>query len=368
MLQNAPAKHLYGLDHLRAFAITYVFLYHYQILSKGEPSWLPDFAKFGWTGVDLFFVLSGFLIASQLFAQLKRDGRVDVKTFFIKRVFRILPPYWLIVAIYFCFPLFHEREALPPLWKFITFTQNLGLELSTQGTFSHAWSLCVEEHFYLLLPTVLLLFGYVGYIRKAIWLIPCLMILGFVLRWYSYTHLYQPYAADDYGIIYWYKYIYYPTYNRLDGLLMGVSIASVYVFKQQLWQRISQYGNVLLLLGIAVLVAAYYLCQTPSSFHASVYGFPIVALGYGMVVAGAVSPSSILYRFPSRLTSFIAAISYALYLSHKGIVHLTHYVLADYNIDANLIFVVSTVTSIFAAWLLHTLVDKPMMRLREKWM
>ena len=70
----------YGLDHLRALAIVFVFLFHYFILSGGKPEWLPDLAKFGWTGVDLFFVLSGFLISSQLFLKSSRvkDFRLNI--------------------------------------------------------------------------------------------------------------------------------------------------------------------------------------------------------------------------------------------------------------------------------------------------
>jgi peptidoglycan/LPS O-acetylase OafA/YrhL len=70
---------LYGLDHLRALAIMLVLIFHYRLF--GHPEWVPKIIKFGWTGVDLFFVLSGFLISSQLFAQIKKDGRFSLINF-----------------------------------------------------------------------------------------------------------------------------------------------------------------------------------------------------------------------------------------------------------------------------------------------
>ena len=73
---------LYGLDHLRACAIILVFFFHYYIISDGKPEWLPDVASFGWTGVDLFFVLSGFLISSQLFLQIKKGQLISFKVFY----------------------------------------------------------------------------------------------------------------------------------------------------------------------------------------------------------------------------------------------------------------------------------------------
>ena len=145
--QQNHQERLHGLDHLRALAITLVFLFHYFILSGGQPAWLPETAQFGWTGVDLFFVLSGFLISSQLFAQIKKGQHISFKDFFTRRFFRIVPAYLVTVALYFYFPFFREKENLPPLWKFLTFTQNIGLNLKDNGTFSHCWSLCVEEHF-----------------------------------------------------------------------------------------------------------------------------------------------------------------------------------------------------------------------------
>src|SRR6201995_995474 len=100
-------KHkLLGLDYLRAIAITYVLLFHYQFF--GHPDWVKSIAGFGWSGVDLFFVLSGFLISGQLFATIAKGGRISLSEFFIKRFFRIIPPFLLVFIIYFAFPAARE--------------------------------------------------------------------------------------------------------------------------------------------------------------------------------------------------------------------------------------------------------------------
>ena len=111
--ENHLRQRLQGLDHLRALAIIFVFLFHYFILSGGQPAWLPDAASFGWTGVDLFFVLSGFLIASQLFGDIKKRQQISFRDFFLKRFFRIVPAYLVTVGLYFYIPFFREKESLP---------------------------------------------------------------------------------------------------------------------------------------------------------------------------------------------------------------------------------------------------------------
>ena len=98
---------------------------------------------------DLFFVLSGYLITSQLLAEMDARKTVSLDRFYIKRAFRILPPFGFVLALYVFLPWAREKESLPPLWKLLTFTQNLGLDVANHRTFSHAWSLCIEEQFYL---------------------------------------------------------------------------------------------------------------------------------------------------------------------------------------------------------------------------
>ncbi len=334
----------------------------------GHPLWLEDVAKFGWTGVDLFFVLSGFLISSQLFLAIKQGQSALLKAFFLKRAFRILPAYLVVVAIYFCFPGFHEREALPAIWRFLTFTQNIGLNIQTSGTFSHAWSLCVEEHFYLVFPLIVFTFQYLNRFKYAAWLLIALFCIGLGLRMYAFDQLYLPHVADEDAWRYWYQHIYYPTYTRMDGLLVGVSIAGLFHFAPHWWRAISKFGNLLLLGGLALLALAYHLCFDTQSYVASIYGFPLIAAGYGLLVMGAISPTSFLFHWKSKATAYIATTSYALYLTHKGICHITQEAAASYglDIDSNLMLLICVLTCILGASLLHFVVEKPFMQLRQR--
>src|ERR1700712_4267348 len=157
---------LLGLDHLRAFAITYVVFFHYKFF--GHPAWVNKIGSFGWSGVDLFFVLSGFLISGQLFATIARGNKIWLTEFFIKRFFRIIPPFLVVVILYAAWPALREWGHLSPIWKYLTFTLNFGFDLRKYGTFSHVWSLCVEEQFYLVLPLMFLLFSYFKAGKKAV--------------------------------------------------------------------------------------------------------------------------------------------------------------------------------------------------------
>lgn len=156
-LQSTSAR-LAGLDTLRALAIALVLMSHYQ----GFVSHAPTFGfmgKIGWAGVDLFFVLSGYLIGNQLLAPAARGDHLDLKTFFARRLLRTLPNYYAVLAVYLLLPDSPiAGKSMAPVWQFLTFTQNFGLNYGE--TFTHSWSLCIEEQFYLVFPlAVLVLVG-----------------------------------------------------------------------------------------------------------------------------------------------------------------------------------------------------------------
>src|SRR5881296_2398181 len=142
-----------GLDLLRALAIIVVVIYHAALFGFKLPGRVD---RFGWIGVDLFFVLSGYLIGGQLLAPLARGRPMDLRRFFARRALRIMPAYFVILAIYFLLPSWREYpEITQPLWKFLLSVQNIALHGGT--ALSHAWSLAVEDQFYLALPFILLL-------------------------------------------------------------------------------------------------------------------------------------------------------------------------------------------------------------------
>lgn len=360
-----PAK-LNGLDHLRALAIIQVFVFHYGRLFP-HPEWTNAISRFGWTGVDLFFVLSGYLITSQLFAGIASGNGIAVKEFYIKRFLRIIPAYLFVVLLYFVFPVTHEREGLAPLWRYLTFTQNYGLDLSRHGTFSHAWSLCIEEQFYFFLPLVLMGLLWLGIFRKVYWLLPLAVIAGIVVRALSYQHYVQPFINhDDNWALYWYKWLYYPTHCRLDGLLAGISLAVIFRFCPALTSRLYKRHTLLLLSGVAVLAGAYFICLDQESYMATVAGFPLVSLGYGLVVAAALCPAGFLYRYSSSVTSRLAAWSYAAYLVHKIIIHLTQLVCSSNALpeDGNLMFLLSIIATLVATFIINKTIEQPLLRLR----
>jgi len=361
----SPKVRLHGLDHLRAFAIGFVFIYHYGRIFYA-PETLTDIGKFGWTGVDLFFVLSGYLIASNLFAEISTQG-INLRVFFTKRTFRIIPAYLVILLLYFFFPSFREREALAPLWKYFTFTQNIGLDVRYQGTFSHAWSLCVEEQFYLVFPLLMLILFHFKLVNKIFLPLLLLFLSGFIFRLYNWIHFVSPSIASGHIVVSWYKWIYYLTICRLDGLIIGVMIAAIFSFKPVFRSKIEPYGNRLLASSFLVLAASYYVCDDEQSFSASIFGFPIVSLGYGLMVLGAISRDSILYNLKSAVTQKIADLSFAIYLSHKIVLHLCqeHSVYFIAEKDSWQMFAICVLASITAAYILNMLIEKPFLKVRN---
>jgi peptidoglycan/LPS O-acetylase OafA/YrhL len=173
--------------------------------------------------------------------------------------------------------------------------QNIGLRGGT--SFSHAWSLAVEDQFYLLLPVIVFLL-----VRRprAAFLFPCLLVLmGFVLRWYLALQFNTDTGVAFRGFQTW---IYYATWTRLDPLIFGVVLAAIEKFRPHWWQRLTDSAIWLWALGIASIACGVYLSDADEiTVAAAVWQFPLIALGMAMLLVCAVSP-----RLPfSRVTTLV---------------------------------------------------------------
>ena len=355
----------HGLDHLRAVAILLVLLYHYRMFK--HPAWIDTIGWIGWTGVDLFFVLSGFLISNQLFKEIKEHHTIVLKNFFTKRFFRIIPPYIFTVFVYFCFPVFRERESLPPLWKFLTFTQNYSLDVISQGTFSHAWSLCIEEQFYLALPLLLIFCTKVKAIQYLKFGIPLLIIITILLRVFSWNEYIIPrLETSDFWKV-WYMKIYYPIYTRLDSLATGVAIGYLYQFSTKFKIFINKNGNILLVIGVIAIAFSLWFCKEQYSEQASVLGFTFVAISFGILLIGAISNTSFIGKKGNFLTAQLAILSYSIYLSHKGIIHLLQLFLDKNNISIsdNLTLVLCFIACVLVGIFYRFAIEKPSTKIKN---
>src|SRR5947209_8690591 len=299
-----------GLDLLRALAIIVVIIYHAALFGFKLPGRVD---RFGWIGVDLFFVLSGYLIGGQLLAPLARGQRIKLGRFFTRRALRIMPAYFAVLAVYFLLPSWREySEMSQPLWKFLLSVQNIALHGGT--AFSHAWSLAVEDQFYLALPFLLLFVN--GRPRAAV-ILPCLIFLsGILLR----TFLALQHPGEIAGVSFrdYQAWIYYPTWTRLDPLVCGVVLAAVEKFRPQCWTRLTNSAIWLWLPALGLIVYALWLGEGDYLEVASViWQFPLLALGFSVLLMCAVSPRSFLSRIRIPGAGFIASIAYSAYLVQK---------------------------------------------------
>ena len=369
-LTDAKHQHLAGLDHLRALAIVLVFLCHYRAYAM--PAWVDTVGKFGWVGVDLFFVLSGFLIGEQLLRQLQQAGRIDFKSFYISRTFRILPAYFFMVFVYFAFPFLRERDGIAPLWQFLTFTQNFDLDFGTEGAFSHAWSLSIEEQFYLLLPLTISLTSGKDHFKSSFYVLLLVFLLGFLVRGLNWSHFVGAFYANgitDGRFVAYNKWVYYPTYNRLDGLLAGVGIAAIVTFAKGLTQRLRNHGNTLFVIGLVLLALAYvFLKADRLAFWPTLLGYPLLSLAFGFMVFGSIFPSCFLYRIRWKASAVIAALSYSIYLCHKVVNELLQRPLDAIGLPStsNWRVFICAIAAFSAALLMNRFIEYPFFRWRSK--
>jgi peptidoglycan/LPS O-acetylase OafA/YrhL len=348
-----------GLDLLRAIAIVVVTVYHAALFGFKTPT---RFDRFGWIGVDLFFVLSGYLIGGQLLAPLARGRDIKLGRFFARRALRILPAYFVVLAIYFLLPAWREYPEIFPLWKFLFSVQNIGLRGGT--AFSHAWSLAVEDQFYLLLPFILL---FANRWPRAAFLVPSLIVLGgLLLRTFL---AFQNLTGTGITFRGYQTWIYYATWTRLDPLVFGVALVSLEKFGPRWWTTITNFAPWLWLPALAAIASGLYLGETDEvTVTMCIWQFPLVALGMAALLVCVVSPRSPLSRHKIPGIAFIASIAYSAYLIQKLVIHFAVQFCSGHNIAmTSAPALLGVQLCIFAvATVLFLAVERPFLQLRHR--
>ncbi len=349
-----------GLDLLRASAIIVVVIYHAGIMGFPMPAHID---RWGWIGVDLFFVLSGYLIGGQLLAALVRDQQIHLGRFFARRALRIMPAYFVLLAIYFLIPNWREYpEMSQPLWKFLFSVQNVALHGGT--AFSHAWSLAVEDQFYFALPFLLLIL----YRRRraAAAFAGAIVFGGILLR--AFLAL-QNLTNQGVSFRAFQAWIYYPTWTRLDPLVYGVVLAAIERFRPKLWKSITDLAPWLCLPAFAVIAFALWLGETENlTVAACIWQFPLIAVSMAALLVCAQSDRLPLRRIRIPGAAFIASIAYSAYLVQKIAIHAFGRFCMAQQIDPKSGFALLGVElCVYAgATILFFAVERPFLQLRKR--
>lgn len=355
-IEYHKGQHLPVLDGMRGVAILLVILVHLFRYYK----WV----SFGWMGVDLFFVLSGFLITGILVDTRANPGYY--KNFLVRRVLRIFPLYYFFLIVFFIgLPLssLHNQVehytyldsnqfwfwAYIQNWLFVTDSHYPEINI-----ISHFWSLAIEEQFYIVWPIVVYFFS--GRNLKT----ACIaLIIGSIL---FRTYLYFQQAS--------WIVIYESTFTRLDGLAIGALIALLIREEKgrqllEKWMPLVLILSASIVLSIIIITGNYYvnnpLLQT--------VGYTLIDLFCGGLLVILVSSSPIAFIkgiFDNRLLVFLGKYSYGLYVYHKPVYYFTEIHLAQWISSREAMSFIGIILSIGVAVVSYRLLEAPFLRLKDK--
>jgi peptidoglycan/LPS O-acetylase OafA/YrhL len=341
-MDDAKSKRLPGLDLLRAAAIVMVLLAHYPKAGHGMGERILNF---GWTGVDLFFVLSGYLIGGQLLQPIGSGEPVRLGRFYLRRLFRTLPPYFVVLPLYFLAK--HSWS-----WNYVFFVQNFRMP----ATFTPSWSLCVEEQFYLLFPLAAVLVFQRQPRRTLQYGVPLFLAGEVALRlaiWLVQRPDLQP---EPQALAKYMESLYYPTWCRLDGIALGVALAGVKSFCPDWWLWLMERPGHLLTASGAFLALAVAALWRHYSLLCSTVGLTTLNLSFAFLTAAALSKRGPLARLHIPGAQYVALISYSIYLTHSLAIDLSR--------DSGVIVTALAILAFAVA--LHYAVERPSMAIRDR--
>ena len=346
----------FGLDLFRALAILLVVLSHGKFLLNGTVLENFPFLKM-LDGVDLFFVLSGFLIG-RILLKSSSEGLNwrGVAHFWKRRWLRTLPNYYLIlllnVIFISCGIISGDLTVFD--WKFFVFLQNFTKPLI--GFFWESWSLAVEEWFYIFTPLLLWLLLKKFKLKVSFLIVTLLLMLG--------PLLYRAYSFDATLDDFWFDVkVRKMVVVRLDAIAFGLLLAWIYYFHNNLWDK---WKNITLVLGVGIILLLLSNGTPNSSYYRQVFCFSITPLAIALVLPWFEGITSSWKRFVGAVTH-ISKISYSMYLINLALVAqvigLNFPVTA--NADGIMKYVAYWFIVISVSSSLYYFVERPILRWRD---
>ena len=330
------------LDGLRTCAFLYVFLFHaWQIPNAPKfflCDWYNRFVSFGFTGVDFFFVLSGYLITYLLLKERLIVGSISFGMYFRRRMLRIWPLYYLALFVgavvlplcaarhldWHTYTNFFTQIFLPMFFwignyalvgcqdALIAFSKCVRFPVA--NLFNPLWSVCIEEQFYLTWPWILKKANSMRLLFLAIGSLTAASIVSRSCFYFAGQHV--PSFAHPY---------YYSTISRIDPLMAGAAVAVIQLYLPNLWTTICKYATPIAACGIVLLLSAISLAPSANP-QATLLLAPVycsIALAFGLILAGTIGGSPLKNILSNPWFANPGKITYGMYVVHHPIMVLT---------------------------------------------
>ncbi len=336
-----------ALDGMRAVAVAAVFVYH------ADSRWLPG----GFLGVDVFFVLSGFLICSLLLIEHRTTGTIALKSFWLRRARRLLPAVLLLLLVVALVEssisdlittrVARREELLATAayvanWFSIFSGRSYFAEYVDASPVRHTWSLAIEEQFYVIFPLVILA-GLVYLGRKRL---PVLLAAAAAASVFLMAVLFDPAAPSR---------AYYGTDTRIHQLLVGALLA--FVLQSEMASRVVRLAKPLTVPALLGLVAGFALVTDQAAFYYQ-GGAVGIALLTVVVVAGLEAGPAVAGALAVRPLVFVGVISYGVYLWHWPMLQWLRAGLGPGTGSLG-IAAAGAVATLGVAWLSYRLLERP---------
>ena len=355
-------KRIFGLDIMRAYAIIVVVMGHARMLNAIQTDY--PWIKF-MNGVELFFVLSGFLIGSMLIRIYERSenfGWREIVNFWVRRWFRTIPCYYLILMFnIFMVHLVGRTELIDLIsWKYFLFVQNFSSYFF--GFFTESWSLSIEEWFYFLFPLIILLLHWIlrflkiegKYIILAS--IFAFLIIPFLLRYF----IASAYVVDNFWLELKINRV---VIFRLDSIAFGILAAYLFRWHANVWMK---YKIPFFILGIIINYYLLYSDFTVNTTWVKVFNPLILSIGCALLLPLLNSIKSG-PKLLARVITYISLASYSMYLLNMPAASiLTRHFPPRNAFEAWTLYFVYWFVTIACSVLLYKYFEKPVMDIRDR--
>ncbi|MDE9917400.1 acyltransferase family protein [Staphylococcus pseudintermedius] len=345
-------RYMPGLDGVRAVAVIAIIIYHLN------PQWLSG----GFLGVDTFFVISGYLITSLLLTEYHNTGKIELMSFWLRRVKRLIPAVlFLVMGVIVLSLIFMPMEiqkvradSIAAIfyvsnWWYIMQNVDYFEQFAVQPL-KHLWSLAIEEQFYLVFPIVLL--SLLSFIRR----LKSIRIIFLILLVISMIAMMVLYVPNENV-----ARVYFGTDTRIQTLLMGVLLALVWP-PFQLKAKVNTQMRMMIdtagVVGLAILFICFkFVSETNSILYYG--GFFLISTVTLLVIASSVHPSGYFAKFlGNKVFTFIGSRSYSLYLWHYPIIVLIHHQFVQGQIPP-LVYVVEILLMVLMAKFSYKFIEQP---------